>query len=60
MVCKICKFPNRFIYTDIVVIDDENINGILRVSDKYMVQTLKDKCCEFYTSSLDSDNACAV
>ncbi|CAG2218772.1 BTBD3_6 [Mytilus edulis] len=50
----------QYIYTDKIVIDAKNIKGLLYGSEKYMLPTLKDKCNEFLTSSLNKDHACVV
>ncbi|VDI79410.1 BTB/POZ domain-containing protein 3/6 [Mytilus galloprovincialis] len=50
----------QYIYTEKIVIDAQNIKGLLYGSEKYMLQTLKDKCNEFLTSSVDEDHACVV
>ncbi|XP_071127106.1 BTB/POZ domain-containing protein 6-like [Mytilus edulis] len=50
----------QYIYTEKIVIDAKNITGLLYGSEKYMLQTLKDKCNEFLTSSVDEEHACVV
>ncbi|CAC5411604.1 BTBD3_6 [Mytilus coruscus] len=50
----------QYIYTEKIVIDANNIKGLLYGSEKYMLQTLKDKCSDFLTSSVNGDHACVV
>ncbi|XP_052075925.1 BTB/POZ domain-containing protein 6-like [Mytilus californianus] len=50
----------QYIYTEKFVIDSKNIKGLLYGSEKYMLQTLKDKCSDFLTSSVNGDHTCVV
>ncbi|XP_021349041.1 BTB/POZ domain-containing protein 6-like isoform X2 [Mizuhopecten yessoensis] len=48
----------RYMYTDTIDINIDNVADILRVADKYLVDILKQKCYDFIEEHLAPDNVC--
>ncbi|XP_041377577.1 BTB/POZ domain-containing protein 3-like [Gigantopelta aegis] len=50
----------NYLYTDDVMINGDNVIGLLYVSKKYDISTLEQLCLTYLSSSMTSDNACSV
>ncbi|XP_033732472.1 BTB/POZ domain-containing protein 6-like [Pecten maximus] len=50
----------RYLYTDNIEINMDNVADILKVADKYMVEILIHKCHVYIEQHLDPDNVCRM
>ena len=50
----------RFIYSDKVKLNADNVMQVLYLAKKYMLPSLADKCSEFLGENLDASNVCHV
>lgn len=59
LICIIFQifFPIRYSYSDEIQISTENVNNMLYAADKYMLSTIKTKCCELLKSTAQSSDA---
>lgn len=53
-------FHCRYLYTDNVDLDMDNVAAILHVSDKYLVHSLTEKCLAYIERHLTSENVCCL
>ena len=60
MLIYICYFYLRFIYTDNIEIRTDNVNELMRASEKYMLDVIKNECKRFLTANINEDYACVV
>lgn len=51
---------NRYIYSDSVTLQEDNVFAVLEIAHFYQVMSLVQLCSAFMTSILTSDNACEV
>jgi len=50
----------RFMYSDEVNLNADNVMQVLYLAKKYMLPSLADKCTEFLRGNLDASNVCVV
>ncbi|XP_069121185.1 BTB/POZ domain-containing protein 2-like [Argopecten irradians] len=50
----------RYLYTDNIELDIDNVADILKVADKYLVDILIKKCHDFIEDNLNPDNVCRM
>ena len=60
MLTDICYYYLRYIYTDNIEIRTDNVSELMRASEKYMLDVIKNECKKFLTANINEDYACVV